>query len=276
MNLQSFYPICFEAAIKASEVIIDIYDNHKINIEYKADKSPVTQADFASNKILIEYLSKTNLPILSEEGKSIPYEERNKWEYFWLIDPLDGTKEFINKNGDFTINIALIYKGKPILGIVYTPVHKELYFGDIEKGAFYIKNTDDNIDTLITKATKLNPENTSLNKEIRVVASRSHLSEETQSAIEFAKKNFDVSFKSRGSSLKLCLLASGLAEYYPRFSPTMEWDTAAGQAILIASGGEIIETETLQEVHYNKENLLNPFFYAFSANILDKKKLLII
>ena len=227
------------------------------------------------SKILTSYLTKTNIPILSEEGKDIAYDERKNWEYFWLIDPLDGTKEFIHKNGDFTINIALIYEHRPILGIVYSPVHQEMYWGDEHIGAFFAKVSSENVNQIFEISQKLHSEKSNIN-EIRIVASRSHLSEQTQNAIDFVASRFNISFKSRGSSLKMCLLASGQAEYYPRFSPTMEWDTAAGQAVLLASGGKIIETQTLEVVRYNKESLLNPFFYAFSASIVDNINDLII
>ena len=268
MNYSSFHKLCINAILEASEKILYIYNNQEFKIDIKADNSPVTQADFASNEIISRFLAETKIPILTEEGKHSKYEIRKNWEYFWLVDPLDGTKEFINKNGDFTINIALIHNQKPVLGFVFAPTHNELFFADEQNGAFYVKTTNlKTSEEILKNATKIDV-NQEFNGELRVVASRSHLSDETKQAIEKIDKKFNVSFKSRGSSLKMCLLAVGEAEYYPRFSPTMEWDTAAGQIVLIASGGKIIDVNTNQSLIYNKENLLNPNFLAFSKSVV--------
>jgi len=213
------------------------------------------------NKI-ISFLEKTDIPVLSEEGQHLPYEERKKWNYFWLVDPLDGTKEFIKRNGEFTVNIALIKKDTPIASVIYVPVTKVLYFAYIEEGAFKIENVSSisnyNFDDLVSHAKKL-----PLQKEERpfkVVGSRSHLNERTKKYIEELKKQHpDLEMMAVGSSLKLCMIAEGKADIYPRFGPTMEWDIASGHAIVVASGAKIYKADGANMV-YNKEELLNPYF----------------
>ena len=236
-----------DIAKRAGDEILKIY-NKDFNIEYKDDKSPLTQADKASHNIIVEGLKKYNLPLLSEEGKSIPYEERKNWQTFWMIDPLDGTKEFIKKNGEFTVNIALIYKNEPIFGIVYAPVLNWIYFNDNEN-AYKIEN-----DKIIRLPIKRNDD------KFIIVASRSHLNEETKKFIKSLTNDYD--FISVGSSLKLCLVAEGKADIYPRLAPTMEWDTAAADAIVRKSGKKVYNYENKLPIHYNKENLLNPRFIA--------------
>jgi 3'(2'), 5'-bisphosphate nucleotidase len=210
-------------------------------------------------------LQETSIPVLSEEGKHLPYTERKQWEKLWLVDPLDGTKEFIKKNGEFTVNIALIENGVPVAGIIYVPVTEILYVGINNLGAFKLKDTSDfrgTLDDLKKKAINL-PENKKASA-FRVVASRSHLSKETEAFIEKMKrKHSNITTVSIGSSLKLCLIAEGAADIYPRFAPTMEWDTAAGHAIVKAAGGKVVLADGEKtEVIYNKENLLNPWFIA--------------
>jgi len=234
-------------AKKAGKEVLKIY-NRDFNIEYKDDKSPLTEADKISHNIIVEGLKKYNLPILSEEGKNIPYEERKNWEYFWMIDPLDGTKEFIKKNGEFTINIALIYKNKPVFGVVYAPVLEWIYFNDNEKSYKIEKNK------LIQLPIKRD------DKKFIIVASRSHLNEETKKFIENLKIDKEKEFISIGSSLKLCLVAEGSADIYPRLAPTMEWDTAAADAVVRKSGKLVLDYYEKLPLIYNKENLLNPYF----------------
>ena len=236
-----------EIARKAGEEVLKIY-NKDFEVEYKDDKSPLTIADKISHNLIVEGLKKYNLPILSEEGKNISYEERKKWELFWMIDPLDGTKEFVKKNGEFTINIALIYKNEPIFGVVYAPVLNWLYFND-NKNAYKIENN---------KLIKL-PFKRDNNKFI-IVASRSHLNEETKKFIDSIKTDKQKEFISIGSSLKLCLVAEGKADIYPRLAPTMEWDTAAADAIVRKVGKKVYQVENNLFLEYNKENLLNPIF----------------
>ena len=237
-------------AKKAGDAIMDIYDKDFI-VEYKDDKSPLTEADTKANKMICEALIELHpgIPILSEENKIIPYAERKEWEYFWLIDPIDGTKEFIKKNGEFTVNIALIHKDTPVLGVVYAPALGDMYKAKKGEGAF--KN-----DRKLPLEVNEYPE-----KSLRVVASKSHLSEETQEFInEVAKGTEYIEQVSKGSSLKLVMVAEGSADIYPRLTPTMEWDTGAADAIVRESGKMTYQFEKNQPVIYNKENLLNPWF----------------
>lgn len=252
-----------KAAINAGLVIMKIYTDPDIDfsVEKKADNSPLTIADKAANKIIEEYLQETGIPILSEEGKDINFNERKEWEQFWLVDPLDGTKEFIKKNGEFTVNIALIDNNKPILGVIYIPVTQMLYVGDVAKGAWKIKTDDQNItfQNLTELGTKL-PENTK-HEDYIIVGSRSHMSKETEAYVnELKKKHNDINMIPSGSSIKICMVAEGRADEYPRFGPTMEWDTAAGHAIVNAAGKKLWLTDFSNELTYNKENLLNPYF----------------
>lgn len=234
----------------AGDAIMEIYAE-PIEVEYKKDQSPLTKADKKANDIITEGLNAlaVKLPILSEEGKEVPYNERKKWEYFWMVDPLDGTKEFIKKNGDFTVNIALIHKDTPLLGVVYAPELNEIYWAKIGKGAF--KNGEKL--PLYT--------NTNTNKVLRVVASKSHLSLETQEYIDnLAKTTERIKCVSKGSSLKLCMVAEGVADIYPRLAPTMEWDTAAADAIVREAKKVTIQFHNNLPLIYNKANLLNPWF----------------
>ncbi|MBC8552767.1 MAG: 3'(2'),5'-bisphosphate nucleotidase CysQ [Candidatus Brocadiales bacterium] len=260
------------AAKRAGEAILDVYDSD-FEVEQKDDKSPLTLADKRSHEIIENVLEQTitvnnsTVPILSEEGKEPPYNERKKWEYFWLVDPLDGTKEFVKKNGEFTVNIALIHKHKPVLGIIYIPVKDIFYFAATNFGTYKLENsailTDDlSIEELIDKSQRL-PLNSNNKTTITVVGSRSHTSEEFSEFVRRLNEKYgNVEFISSGSSLKLCLVAEGKADVYPRFGPTMEWDTAAGQAIVEQAKGTVIETQANEPLNYNKSNLLNPFFIA--------------
>lgn len=235
-------------ALEAGNTIMEIY-NRDFSIEYKDDKSPLTEADLASNEVIIKALAKYNIPVMSEEGREIPYDERKDWEYYWCIDPIDGTKEFIKKNGEFTVNIALIHKNTPILGVVYAPALKDMYKAKKGEGAY--KNNQ-----------KLPLElNETPEKSLRVVASKSHLSEETQAFIDdVAKTTQNIEQVSKGSSLKPVMVAEGVADIYPRLAPTMEWDTAAADAIVRESGKMTYQFENDEAITYNKENLLNPWF----------------
>jgi 3'(2'), 5'-bisphosphate nucleotidase len=210
----------------------------------------LTKADEVSHNIIVNGLKKYNIPILSEEGKNIPYEERKNWKLFWLIDPLDGTKEFIKRNGEFTVNIALIYNNSPIFGVVYAPVIDTIYFND-EKDSFRIKNSK--LEKLPIKQER---------DTFVVVASKSHLNNKTQKFIEKLStiNKRPMTTISKGSSLKLCLVAEGSADIYPRLAPTMEWDTAAADAIVRKAGKMTYQFESNQPMVYNKENLLNPWF----------------
>ena len=243
--------LALDAAVKAGENIMEVYNStESINYEKKADNSPLTVADKKSHNTIIDFLKETNINIISEESKSIDYDERKNWEEYWLIDPLDGTKEFIKKNGEFTVNIALIKNNKPHLGVVYCPVKKILYWNDHEKKVLK-KEGEDQIE--LKRRVPVNETEEGL----RVVVSRSHMSEETSDYVDKLK---NPELISCGSSLKFLYIADNKADIYPRFGPTMEWDTAAAHSILNALGINVINLETGRELSYNKENLLNPYF----------------
>ncbi|NOX85372.1 MAG: 3'(2'),5'-bisphosphate nucleotidase CysQ [Chlorobi bacterium] len=252
------------ASIQAGLAILEVYNSDEFDLEFKKDNSPLTLADRKAHNIIMEHLIETGIPVLSEEGKDIPYEERKDWKLFWLVDPLDGTKEFVKKNGEFTVNIALIKNNKPVMGVIYVPVTDILYVGTVNEGAFIIEHvTKHKQETDLLNAAKRLPEK--INKAtFKVVASRSHINSETEQFIEKLKKDHDkIEIVSKGSSLKLCLIAEGKADIYPRFGPTSEWDTAAGHAIVLASGGKVVLAENeSKELIYNKENILNPYFIA--------------
>jgi len=266
MDLKEFLLAAINCSIEAGKEILEIYNNSNFEIEFKTDNSPLTIADKTSNSIIVNHLKKFNIPILSEEGKETHFYERKNWKYYWLIDPLDGTKEFIKKNDEFTVNIALLRNNQPILGVIYTPVLKDLYFASEKLGSFKI-NIDETMSSLndfVQNAHQLPLHENNTNV---VVASRSHLSEETQQFIDILKQQTDKLMSiSKGSSLKLCLVAEGNADLYPRFAPTMEWDIAAGHAIVIYSGGNIFQYPGKKDIEYNKENLLNPWFLVISRN----------
>lgn len=255
-----------KVALQAGEKILSVYNdpNSDFQVEKKADNSPLTIADRLSNEIICNYLNKTSIPVLSEEGKHLDYSIRKDWEYLWVVDPLDGTKEFIKKNGEFTVNIALVHCGVPVLGVIYVPVKKDLYFGIEGEGAYKVENIE-NLDSFSDMA-QLKAQGVRLpsvhdRNRFVVVASRSHLSAETEDFINgLRKKHNDLDIVSSGSSLKICLVAEGKADVYPRFAPTMEWDTAAGHAIARAAGCEIYQAGKDMPLIYNKEDLLNPWF----------------
>ncbi len=252
-----------QAAVHGGDEIMKIYQLEDLGVEYKEDNSPLTLADKKCNDIIISYLEKTEFPVISEEIKQLAFSERKNWETCWIVDPLDGTKEFVKRNGEFTVNIALIKNGKPLLGVIYVPVTKELYFADVSKKITLksiLPEHKVDIETLVSSSLEIKPSIVS-KKLIRVVGSRSHMSEATEKFVESLKNDFDkVEIVSKGSSLKFCLVAEGKADVYPRYAPTMEWDTAAGQAICEAVGLKVISNETNQPLLYNKENLLNSWF----------------
>jgi 3'(2'), 5'-bisphosphate nucleotidase len=261
MKQEQLLSIATEAALKAGEAIMEIYDTNDFEVDFKSDNSPLTKADLASHNIIESFLLKTGVPILSEEGKHLPYEERKSWQKLWIVDPIDGTKEFINKNGEFTVNIALIENQKPILGVIYVPALNDLYYSTLEDGAFKVSNieTFSSLESIKTQAIQLPVK--SKERPFTVVASRSHLSEETKLYIHALEKEYGkVDCISKGSSLKLCMVAEGTADCYPRFAPTMEWDTAAGQAICNHAGFSVLDWKTKKEMKYNREELLNNWF----------------
>ena len=253
------------AALQAGKAILEIYHSGDFDIEVKGDNSPLTKADSASHNVIMSYLTKTDIPVLSEEGRDIPYKERKDWKQLWIVDPIDGTKEFIKRNGEFTVNIALVENQKPIIGVIFVPVTGELYFSSKEVGAYKVAVDlkDYDVKNLLVKADTL-PQQREDNT-FTIVASRSHMSAETEEYVqEMRDKHGAVNLISKGSSLKLCMVAEGTANCYPRFAPTMEWDTAAGQAICEHAGFEVIDWETKENMLYNREELLNNWFLVQS------------
>ena len=249
-----------EASILGGIEILKIYAQD-FEVETKSDESPLTLADQNAHIAIEKELTQLDYPILSEEGRDIPYSERKNWKRFWMVDPLDGTKEFVKRNGEFTVNVALIEDGKSILGVIYVPVSKELYFS--AKGIGSFKALDvlaySSLDDLMEKANKLPLKNDS--DTVLIVASRSHLSKETEGFIAEQKLKYPkVDTMSKGSSLKLCMVAEGRAKFYPRYAPTREWDTAAGQAICELAGFSVLQYGTEDDVVYNKKDILNPWF----------------
>ncbi|WP_199611297.1 3'(2'),5'-bisphosphate nucleotidase CysQ [Flocculibacter collagenilyticus] len=242
-------------AIEAGSKILEIYHREYTATE-KEDNSPLTEADLAANEVIVNALNKlSDYPVLSEESSAISWQERQQWGTYWLVDPLDGTKEFIKKNGEFTVNIALIHDGFPVMGVVYAPVLGKCYWGSVEYGAF-VEEAGNITELSVTSA------NLTSNSMTRVVGSRSHPSPQLADYLE----QFDqVEMVPMGSSLKFCVIAEGNADIYPRLGPTSEWDTGAAQAVLEAAGGKVIDFETNERLAYNqKESVLNPFFIAQS------------
>ena len=253
MNYSNILKSIIDTSYLAGEKILEIYNdnNYKSSIEIKKDATPLTIADKASNNVIINSLKKINtkIPILSEEEKEIDFSSRKDWNRFWLVDPLDGTKEFINRNGEFTVNIALIEDSSPVMGVVYAPVKKKLWYGLKNHGSFLINNKEKPI-----KISKKKP----LDEIIKIVSSRSHANDKKLK--KYLKKFKKHEIVSMGSSIKMCLVADGTAHYYPRFGPTMEWDTGAAHAVVKYANGNIYNIDTKEELIYNKENLLNPGF----------------
>lgn len=252
--LADLLPLCHQAG----ERILALYQSTDSVVRYKSDDSPVTLADYASNRILVEGISSVSpLPVLSEEGDLPPWPTRQQWREYWLIDPLDGTREFIKGTGDFTVNIALIRNGEPVFGIVYVPVTDLFYFGGKGAGAFRQRGLAATPEGI--HCTDLPPPNGVW----RVLGSRSHSSPKLAELLSALPSH---RLTPVGSSLKFCLIAEGTADLYPRFGPTSEWDTAAAQAVLEAAGGQVLDWNTLSPLRYNtKDSLLNPPFIACTS-----------
>ncbi|MDG1903795.1 MAG: 3'(2'),5'-bisphosphate nucleotidase CysQ [Schleiferiaceae bacterium] len=259
-QLSSEARIAIQASLDGGAAILEVYHNETTEVELKGDESPLTQADLRSNTAIMKWLEPSDHPVLSEEGKHLSFDERKHWSTLWIVDPLDGTKEFIKRNGEFTVNVALIESGSPVLGVVYVPVTGELYLG--VKGAGAIKMVIDATTTFTDahlEAAVALP--VAMDRPFTAVGSRSHMNEETEAFLAtYRAQNGEVAILSKGSSLKMCMVAEGLADVYPRFAPTMEWDTAAGQAVVEASGFAMLHKETRLPLEYNKEDLLNPHF----------------
>lgn len=261
-DLNELLKIAIEASLAAGSEIMKIYRQKDFVVEEKADKSPLTIADKIANEVINNYLSPTKIPVISEENKLLPFEKRKLWKTCWVVDPLDGTKEFLKRNGEFTVNIALVEDSNPVLGVIYVPATGILYFADVNEQKSYKMevNADFNLDSVLKDSKEINP---SPDQDIiRVVGSRSHMTEETILFNQSLKESLgkEVEIVQKGSSLKFCLVAEGLADVYPRFGPTMEWDTAAGQAICEALGLQVLDLKTGKNIVYNRENPVNnPF-----------------
>jgi 3'(2'), 5'-bisphosphate nucleotidase len=253
-----------EIAKEAGRAILEVYGTDDFSVEYKDDNSPLTEADKRSHEIIEKRLKEMtpDVPVLSEEGKEIPLEDRKDWEIFYLVDPLDGTKEFIKRNGEFTVNIAIIDRGRPSVGVIYVPVQDVTYFAAEEQRAY--KQIGDEEPFEIVVSGKLPSDS------LVAVASRSHGSEEVEKFLE----SYDVKERTTaGSSLKFCLVAEGKADIYPRFGPTWEWDTAAGHAILLEAGGRLIHTGSKDEIKYNKPVIKHEGFIAASTVFIERMNL---
>ncbi|MGM0539572.1 MAG: 3'(2'),5'-bisphosphate nucleotidase CysQ [Thermodesulfobacteriota bacterium] len=251
------------AALEAGKAILNVYETD-FSVQHKEDTSPLTKADQASHDIISRHLQATSIPILSEEGSSIPFAHRKDWKKLWIVDPLDGTKEFIKRNGEFTVNIALIQDRTPILGVIFIPVKRTLYLGSTEYGARRCQDIHPDLnfhlEDLLEQAAWL-PENDVKSRPFTIVGSRSHPTPELQIYVQEKERELgEVQFVSAGSSLKFCLVAEGQADIYPRLGPTMEWDTAAGQAIAQAAGRRVRIWDSDAPLVYNKEDLHNPWF----------------
>ena len=259
-RLDELLVLAVNASIEAGKEILRVYGS-EFAVEHKEDRSPLTLADRNAHNVIVSQLAGTGIPVLSEEGKEIPFGDRKAWKHLWIVDPLDGTKEFVKRNGEFTVNIALVEDGRPILGVIYVPVKEWLYFAHEGIGAYKNEGIirDSALRDLKETAQKL-PVDTERTM-FTIVASRSHLSDDTKAYVEgLKKKHGEVELISTGSSIKLCLVAEGAADVYPRFAPTMEWDTAAGQAIAEAAGKQVLVYHSKTPVVYNRENLRNDWF----------------
>ena len=263
-----------QAALLAGDEIMEVYDTD-FEVDYKKDESPLTQADTRSHDLIMKQLDAFDIPILSEEGRDIPFEQRCTWQRLWIVDPLDGTKEFVKRRGEFTVNIALVDNDRPRMGVIYVPVKQTLYFGDPDIGSFKLTDPTEltnlrqgapwELDTALLEkicaAGRKLPMPQDRSTALAIVGSRSHGGEALQEYVESKRREVgEVDFVSAGSSLKFCLVAEGNADIYPRLGPTMEWDTAAGQAIVENSGAVVLEYESREPLNYNREDLLNPWF----------------
>lgn len=271
-ELETLLSAVNQIAIRAGQEIMAVYNREgSIAVQTKGDDSPLTEADTAANAVIVRELAALNpdIPIMSEETAVTPYETRKKWGEYWLVDPLDGTKEFLHRNDEFTVNIALIKNGEPILGVVYAPALGATWTGIVGKGAWKQVEGQEPVSISISSLGSVD------GKKIRVVASRRHGGEALEGLLARLGNLFaEVELVNMGSSLKICVLAEGNADLYPRLAPTSEWDTAAAQAVLVAAGGAITKTN-LETLRYNtKESVLNPFFLALGDTEFDWKNTL--
>lgn len=271
-ELQNLLSTAIGAAVRAGYKTMEVYNSDDFQVNLKSDHTPLTLADRLAHEEIKNTLTKTYIPVLSEEGRNILYEERKGWDYFWVVDPLDGTKEFIKRNGEFTVNIALIYEQHPIAGVIYVPVTGKLYYSIIPEGAFMVNALEPTPRFEISFG-ELQPLSQKLpvpttRESIVIVESRSHSTPETIEYINaIAEKYQPVELLPVGSSLKMCMIAEGKADLYPRLSLSSEWDTAAGQAIVEGAGFKVSTYETGERLSYNKEDLVNPWFIVSNGRV---------
>lgn len=262
MDYHVLLEVAMRASLEAGKAILDVYQS-RYDVQFKADQSPVTAADLAAHRVLVELLSATDIPVLSEEGSSVDYAIRSTWEYYWLIDPLDGTKEFIHQNGEFTVNVALIHRDQPVLGVVFIPVTDDLFAGIVGGSGWHFPNMSTLSSTTWKEMNSFVIIPSANQDHYRVAVSRSHMDAATELYLQNLRleKRF-LETVSAGSSMKFCLVAQGRADEYPRFGPTMEWDTAAGHAILLSIGKNIYSLQDGDVIRYNKKEMINGPFVA--------------
>ncbi len=272
MKYNGFLLDAIDAAVEAGNAVLEVYGTD-FGVETKADNSPLTVADMRSHEIIKSRLERHGIPSLSEEGRHADFETRRDWSLMWVVDPLDGTKEFVKRNGEFTVNIALVEGRRPVMGVVYAPVLDRLYFGSVEIGSWKLENAQsldyfkegkgipgDRYKRLVSSAVKL-PAEKDVQRPYTVVGSRSHATADlTRFVDQKREEKGEVDFVPAGSSLKICLVAEGAADVYPRLGPTMEWDTAAGQAVAECAGAKVYAYDGGAPLEYNKPDLLNPWF----------------
>jgi len=265
-QLQTLLPEINRIAKEAGEKIMEVYENG-FDIETKEDNSPVTTADLAANTHIEHELNKLSphFPILSEESATLPFEQRAERETYWLVDPLDGTKEFINRRDSFTVNIALIHQNKPVLGVVYAPALNIGYFACKGHGSF----KENGASTAVQIKVRQIPE------QLKIAGSRSHAGPELKAFLENVKSDLgDYELVSIGSSLKMCMVAEGSADLYPRIGLTSEWDTGAAHCVVEEAGGKLVKTDMSELLYNTKDSLLNPFFFTIGNNNIDWTKYL--
>ncbi len=267
-------PKAFNAALRAGAAILDIYGNgNDYNVDLKSDMTPITEADRRAHEVIKSYLGHTHIPLLSEEGREMLYNERSGWDLFWMVDPLDGTKEFLKGNGEFTVNIALMVDNRPAIGVVYVPYIKRMYFCDNQSGSFLREGVAADADAeygmadIMPGAIRLGGGCRQLGRPLRIAVSRSHNTPETAAIVaSLCEKHPGAEVVEQGSSYKFCMLADGQVDYYARLTNTYEWDTAAGELILEGAGGRTATMDGGARLEYNKESLLNPHFFCRSAD----------
>ncbi|MDR2912665.1 MAG: 3'(2'),5'-bisphosphate nucleotidase CysQ [Alistipes sp.] len=266
-------PKAYSAALRAGAAILDVYRRKgDFEVDLKRDLTPVTEADRQAHSVIKEYLGRTHVPVLSEEGREMRFDERRDWDMFWLVDPLDGTKEFIKGNNEFTVNIALVVNNRPVVGVIFVPYFQKIYFCEKGHGSFMKEGVASDpeaeltYDEVFAGAVAL-PLHRERNNPLRIAVSRSHKNDDTTAHVALLRERFpDAEVVEQGSSYKFCLLAEGAIDYYVRTSGTYEWDTAAGEIILSDTGGTTKSLPDLGKFAYNKESLLNPWFACRSAH----------